>query len=255
MKNVIMGIIIGVLLLTAGFFAYKYYTQRPVASADTGIAQQAREVTNLEVTRINKNIGDKGLVGALLEDKANLITNISQVRDSAKQEIDSIARLLGIERGRVGHYLSMYTTTMDSLLEARRTPTGYDYKDDWAYMSFTNPTKTDSAKFSFRYNAEVNMVEYWDRANFLSPKKHYIDLWLSDPRATINSVKRLKIEPTPKQFGVSVQAIGDYHPKHGAGLGAGARVQIGRIGLQGAYLYDGQRWYPAFRGSYDLISW
>lgn len=252
MKNVFIFLLIVICVV----LAWLYLTKKPPASP---IEKAAKETVRIDAERLTRKSDSLGREHAILDETAHAISQagLAVATDSTLiNTVDSLIRLIGIERRHFRSYVQAQTRTVDSLMKATRTPTGYAYSDKWVSMALKHPTATDSAMFSFSYNAEVNMLQYWKRKHFLAQKRPYLDIWLSDPRAKINGVKRLVVQPKPNAVGFSVQAVGDYSGRGEVSMGVGATLRAGRVRLQGAYLNDMRgQWRPAFRGSYDLIDW
>lgn len=250
MKNILIGILIAL----CAFLSYKLITKE--YKPDPGIvkiAKTGRDLVDIDVENINKKVGKNGIEGALLEDEKQVINSTEELDDSSRSEIDSIQRLRGIEKKQWASYTNVLQTRYDSLLQAtNHGDTLFTYSDPYAGISFNLPNET----FSLLYNAEVNMAEYWKRSWFLAPKKRYVELWLSDPRATINGVKRFRIEPRPDKFKLKIKGIGEYSAKHQeVYFGPSIEVETKRFEYEGQYLYDYQtnKWYPGFKVGLKLF--
>lgn len=247
MKN----IIIIALAVLCGFLAYKYIT-KPVALIDKGtakVAKSGRELVDIDVKNINSKIDEKGIEGALFEDKQQ-VSGADQLDDSSRAEIDSIQRLRGIENRRWIAYTNVLQGRLDSALKATNHGDSlYTYSDPYAALSFNLPKET----FSLRYDADLNIAEYWDRKWFLAPKKRYVELWLSDPRATIKGVKRMRIEPQQDKFDLTLKGSAQYHVED-IGMGGKLNIRVGRVTGSGSYLYYPRYgdWKPAFSLDYEI---
>src|SRR5690606_1518722 len=173
---------------------------------DSGITPIAKEAVRMEVESVTKKIDREGFEHAVISDKVNVIRHVSELDTSARKELDSVTRLLAIERKQLKEW-KQYGISVKAQLDAVRTDTSFRYSDKWTNIEYVKSKDTiSSGHFNFSYNAEVNYAEYWRRRWFLAPKKHYIDFWISDPRATINSVKRVKFEVKEPFVKVDVNA-------------------------------------------------
>ncbi|PPK97843.1 hypothetical protein [Parapedobacter indicus] len=253
MKN----LIIGILAVGCLYLGYLLWSAEKRVESMVPVKQAAEKTVTAEAEIISKNVDQNGIEHAIIDGAKNVIQgpiSDAPLDTATKKSLDSALRVIGVKDKQISVYQSVNATLKDSLMMATRTKTGYDYQDKWTRLSLSLPTLTDSASFAFQYNAELNWLEFWKRNWFLSPKQHYIDIWLSDPRATVNSVKRLRIEPKSKQFGIAVMAVGEYY-RGDALMGGGVSVDAGRFRLQGSYLHDfsSGEWYPAFRGGFKLI--
>jgi len=249
MKN----ILILILLLLCGFFAYKLATMPKADPGTVKIAKTGRDLVDIDVENINKKVGENGIERALFNDEQQVIGSTDDLDDSSRTEVDSIREILNIERKQWAVYMRIVSQRYDSLLKATNSgDTLFSYSDPYASISFNRPNET----FSLRYDAEVNIAEYWKRKWFLAPKKRYVELWLSDPRATINGVKRFRVEPKPDNFSLKVKGIGDFNGKHQeVYVGGGIEIETRRFEYQGSYLYDfnSNKWYPSFKLGFKLL--
>lgn len=228
---------------------YIVFTIRPYQ--DNKIAEQAKEVVRLEVDKVGKEIDKKGFQHAVIEDKQNVVKSLSHLSDSSRRELDSVKALLSIKDKQLSHYISYSATLEGKLLKAVKTDTSFIYTDKWATIEYV-PDTTDGV-FNFTYNADINYAEYWRKSWFLAPKKHYVDFWISDPRATINGVKRVKIESKEPFTKVDLNSMvlidGD------VSTGPDVGISLGRFKVGASYLYnlDKEVWKPYFYGKYKIL--
>lgn len=218
------------------------------------ISPIAKEAVKAEVETVIRYIDKKGFDHAVISDKENIVKSISQLDTNAQKKIDSLENQLGIKEKQLKHFISYSTTLEGKLLKAEKTDTSFRYRDNWAYIEYVKPKDTISTgHFNLKYNAEINYAEYWTKKHFLSPKKNYIDLWISDPRATINGVKRIKIEPKQDNIGIEVNVLGLYTDRLNIGIDGSLRVGKGRFGA--GYVYDmlDSRWKPIIILKYNLL--
>lgn len=182
---------------------------------------------------------------AIISDKDNVIQSFYELDDSTKIKLDSVTKLLGIERKQFKEWRQYNTSISAKDLPALKTDTGFYYKDKYAHIEFIKGKDSLSKeKFNFSYNAEINYADYYKKDWFLGCKKHYIDFWIADTRATVNGVKRVKIQPKQDNVKVDVDASGFYTDRLNLGVDGG--VTIGRTRLSGNYYYDmvDRKWKP-----------
>lgn len=219
-----------------------------------GVAPEAKELVDAEVKRVNKNIDDKGFEHAVIEEIENVVGNVDLIRDSARKEFDSIAHLLKIERNNIKEWRQVAATWRDSFLVAKRvSDTSYRYTNRWANIEFVSPKDTSKGRyFNYKYDAEINYVDYWTKRGLFSKKKHYIDFWINDTSATINGVKRIKIQPKESPV-LEVNAVGQHYITPSAG--GEVMYRNGRMQLGGGYYYDfhHKRWVPAVRLKFNAL--
>lgn len=218
------------------------------------IPQEARESVDASVKGIINTVDEKGFNHAVMGDKENLVQSITQLNDSSRREVDSVKRLLKIKDKQLIEWIQYATTLEGRKLPASKTDTGFYFKDKYALIELVKPKDTLSKEyFNFKYNAEINYAEYYKKDWFLGRKKQYIDFWIADPRATINGVKRVKIEPKQDNLKIDVNASGFYTDRLNLGLDAGLTINRTRIG--GGYYYDmiDKEWTPVISVKFRLL--
>lgn len=251
MKNIIIAILSLVCVVLVFKQTFKSDPAPPVE-------QEVKQLVDTEVKRVNKKIDQKGFEHAVIEEIENVVNNPKQLTDSVRKELDSVTQLLGIKEKQLRHFIQYSTTLKDSLLIATKSSDStFTFSDKWTNITYVSSQDSASpGHFNFQYNAEINYTEYWRRKWLLGPKKHYIDFWLSDSRATINGVKRIKFEPTPARSRLRVNAVALYHD--GFHAGGDGQIRIGsRYWIGGGYLYDFDEglWKPMFTGKMNLVDW
>lgn len=180
--------------------------------------------------------------------------------------VDTSAMLLKIARTQIIQVTKIASTTKDSLLQAKFEINQLKkrivrYQDAYVDLSYTPDADTAKAgTFAFRYNNQVTVTQYQKRAKVLGlpigVKKSFIDIMSNDPRTQINGLKSLSIEQTAPYFGLRIQAGANVNPQTGSyGFGPAARIDLGRLSLQGNYTWYPQsdRWRPSINANYDLI--
>lgn len=248
MKN---ALIIILLILLAGA-AWWIFRNPPEINSPSPIEQQAKENIKVEAEITSRKVDDKGLEAVIMEETDHVLSKAGLTNrvDSARI-IDSLQKL-------ANNRLISYTQARAQIrrLEAvmSETDTSFTYKDKWLTVDVKKPLGGRPALLTSTYNAELNWVWYRERKHWLAPLRTYGRFSLNDPNARITGLKHIRIEPPRDRLNLAVMAVGEYYGGE-ALIGGGVSVDIGRFRVQGNYLYDGQQWQPAFRGSYDLISW
>lgn len=198
---------------------------------------------------------------------ANTISS-KDIRDPEKPLglIDSTAALLEIARKEIISVREQLSTTEAKLLKASKkinelNQTVYYYKDKYVDISYTASTDTtQEGTFDFTYRSRVTVTDYTQRDKILGlkigAKRSYTNITSEDPRTTINGLRSLQLERQEPFFGLKGQAVGGYNfATNTVGLGAGIRIDLGRLSLQGNYLFypDASTWRPSVNANYDLI--
>ncbi len=218
------------------------------------IPPEIKEAVKATVDNVNKNIDKKGYEHAVIDDKENIIKSFGQLDDTSKRKLDSVMNLLAIERKQFKEWRQYNTAIAAKDLPAESNDTGYSFKDKYASIEFISPKDTfGKGTFNFTYNAEINYAEYWKKEWFLGRKKNYIDFWIADPRATINGVKRVKIEPKPDNVKFDLNASGFYTNRLNLGVDGG--LSVGRTRIGAGYYYDmvNKQWRPLVSLKYRIL--
>jgi len=240
------------ILLLIILCAYLFFFQEKERVVER-VPEEIVKTVEVEVDRIVTKIDKEGFQHAVMSEVENVTRSRDSLADSAKAEIDSITKLLNIKDKQLKEYISYSTSLKDSLLIANsKTDTSFTYSDRYANIEFVFDT-VKQPYFNFSYDANVNYATYWKRDWIFGKKKGYIDFWISDPRATINGVKRLKIEQPQKTFGLNINASSYYDYNLHSGIDG--EVNIGRAKIGGGYFYDFgiKDWHPVFKVKYKLI--
>lgn len=243
MKNSII-----VILIMSCIALWVFRKKEPVV-----IEKEVRVLVDSEVKRVNNKIDKEGFNHAVISEIENTVNSKAQIGEDVKKELDSVTKLLGVKTKQLNHYISYAVQLEDSLLVAKQGKDSiFRYEDKWANISFV--PNNNGGYFNFKYNAEINYTEYYKRDWFLGSKKGYIDFWVSDPRATIMGVKRVKIEPKQDKFRFNAGGTLMYH--NGIHSGFDSELSIGsRYQLGAGYLYDFQEkeWKPMLSTRFIMI--
>lgn len=252
MKNVIIGVLL--FLLIGAVIKIIWYPNVKMNSRDTPVTRAAKQAVEADVSNINKRLNKDGFEHAIHSDKENVVKETTILSDSAEIWKQRYLEVLGIKE-KQAKLLATYETTIIGLkLSASRSDTGFYYRDKYALLEYIKPKDTiGSGHFNFKYNADVNYSEYWKRDWFLGRKKHYVDFWISDPRATINGVKRLKFEPKEDKVKVDINASSVYTDRLNIGVDGG--VSVGRTRVGGGYYYDmvDKKWKPVITLKFKVL--
>src|SRR5690625_1460332 len=241
------------ILIIALAIALGYFILIPKKKEKIEVPYPVKEYVELEVERVVKLIDEEGFEHAVTREVDNVIKHYEQLSDSAQMELDSVNRLLGIARNQLKEWRSYAVTLEDSLLRAENVGDTYVYNDKWSEIKFT-PDEY-AGHFSLKYDAKINYAEYWKRSWILGRKKHYIDFWIEDPRATVNGVKRVKFEPNKPFLGLQIDAVSRVGKNIEVGGEALIKLGNGKIGGGYMYSFDNESWNPVIIGKYGLIDW
>lgn len=133
----------------------------------------------------------------------------------------------------------------------------YGYTDKYAKIRIRVPKDTlQNPTFDLNYNADLVVSQYSKRKWRFGKRLDLIDVYSTDPRATINGLKVLSVKDKERFFSVQAQAVSNYEIRTQLmGIGPGLRIGLGRFSLQGNHLYylEGSYWSSSVEGRYDLL--
>lgn len=247
MKNFI---IIALILLCGYVF---FFHKAPVEIKNTQIPPEVEAYVKADVEEINKKISQKGFEVAVLDEVQNNIQDIKLLRDSAKAFKDSMLNEVKLKDRQIISLTRYSASLQDSLMVASVTgDTSFKYAENGLKIELNRP-KNKPAYFNYSYDANINYIQYWDKDNFFAPKKEYIDFWIEDTRASINGVKRLKIQQKQDEFKLDISASSFYIDR--LNIGAEAQATMGRYQIGGGYFYDmiDKTWKPIVSAKFKLI--
>lgn len=222
---------------------------------DKAIQEQAKQNVDLDVKAIANKIDKQGIQHMIITDKTNVIESTRQLNDTSKKQIDSLTRQLNIKEKQLREWSQYAITIRDSFMTAKQeTDTSFRASNKWANFQFVIPTDKDKSRyFNYSYNAEINHAKYWQKKNFFAQKKDYIDFWVNDPNATINGVKRVKIE-APERMRLEVNGIGLYY-NNSFNAGFEGTFRKGRLTIGAGGIYDTKekQWNPIVIGKFKIL--
>lgn len=214
----------------------------------------------LEAEIIARKVDSAGLEHAIAKDAAPILNTI-ELKVEDKRKVDSLLKVVDIKDKQLTSYTRTLATVSQENIQLRRVvdvvtqDTVYRYQDKWLDLSFQRTNDT-LALGSFKYDIDLEHMQYWKRKWFLGTKHSYTDIWSADKRVTIGGFDRLTIKQDEPQYGLRVQANAVWNPETGSlGYGPGLRIDINRFSIQGKYSYypSLDEWRPMISGNFDLI--
>lgn len=247
MRNVIIFI-----LLCSVIYLFFFYKAPIINKAKEEVTPEMKELADAEVEKVNKLIDQKGFQHAVDEEIENVVRNYTQIVDKAKERLDSVIKLRKIDSLKVIEWRSYAVAFQDSFLAAKQISDSV-FKYDGSNLSLEFVNKKDTPYFNYNYNADIDYLRYWDKKSFLSQKKQYMDFWVNDKRATINGVKRIKIEAEPKTV-TSIKASSFLNRDYFM-IGPEISFEKNRYQINVMPYYDlnSKTWIPSVKGSFSIL--
>jgi hypothetical protein len=167
-----------------------------------------------EAKIINRKIAKNGIETVTIAALSNILP-VGKVLKSLI--VDSIAKANEVKPKQIISYIQTGFVSEAKYLKAtqiidslkRRVAT---YQSKYINISYTpNKDTTDTAIgfFSYKYNGQLNSLQYWNRYKILGlkigRKQALINTALLDTNATIYSVKNFSVPFQPKKFSASLQ--------------------------------------------------
>lgn len=158
--------------------------------------------------------------------------------------IDTVATALKIAKEKINELTKVNAVLMASNLKGNATKaitregeitTIYKYRDRYADLSFNSQDTT----FDFKYNLDLKTVGYRDKSWALGTPVDVLELYSDDPRVTINSVDRYKIETPDPNFGLKIKSKVQYNfDTKDVSVGPAIKLNMGRFITEGSYLIN-----------------
>lgn len=251
MKNKIYN---ALLITTIILLLYILFTNNKSRDRVPVLIPEIKELVDMEVTKFKRENDANGFEHMVFSDKNNVINSINEVSDSTREELRVVKELLKIKDKQLEHYIKYSATLEGKLLKATKTDSSYKYTDKWADIEFFPPKDDQSdGHFNFSYDVDLNYTEYWKRKGIFGKKKHYIDFWISDPRAKILGVDRVKIEPKKDRFTVDLKASAFYTDRLNTGLDMGFSFNRTRLGAGYFYDFNDNDWRPIVSANFKIL--
>ncbi len=223
-----------------------------------------RSEIEMEAQIIARKVDKQGLQHVVLQE-TNRITGMNELSLDAKEEIDSLSKLIEIKDKQLREYYATNLQLKTGLLKAQKEIDSlnrktYTYKDRFIDAKFFTHNDT-SGYFDFTYNAELKHIKYWKKERVfglpIGAKINYIDIHSSDPRMTISGVKHLVIENKESPWNVRLGATSLNLPSLNV-VAFGPRIAVDYLGLgvDAQYLcFPGGQWHPVLNVYYDFLKW
>ncbi|MCX2486616.1 hypothetical protein [Pedobacter sp. MR2016-24] len=239
---------------------YSYNKKEPVRQDD-----KARNIIVAEATIIAKKFDKNGAEHTIVDETNNIlpanliasnqgydvafVDSLISVTDIQKKEIVSLTQ--------INQTISGKNLKAVAVLDSFKNKT-YSYNDKNLYVSFTPDQDSNKVGlFNYRYNQNLNVIQYNRKKWLLGAEKSYIDISSNDTNSTINGVKKLTVLRKDKPFGMKLTAKSVYLPQSNKiGMGAQLRLRYKRTTISGSNYYfpTNQKWIPVIGLEYDLLN-
>lgn len=216
-----------------------------------------------EATIISKNVDQFGAKHAIIDATEKLFPKWT-LKSTVSSSLDTPALRANISKKQIQDL----TTTLAQVKAEKLIATKqldslkrliFSYSDRYVKLKFTPGDSTTQVPptFDFSYDMDLTAIQYWKRKfPLIGAKRSYIDLYSSDPRTTINSVKKFTVEQANPKFGLRLQLRSIYGiTSHKFYAGPGLSFDFGRLNFVGFsyYNYSDNRWQNTLGINYDLI--
>ncbi|WP_158798076.1 hypothetical protein [Pedobacter sp. L105] len=258
--KIITAVCILIAAVAVGYAVYQH--SHKVAAIDNTV----KNTINAEAKLITKKIDKNGVEHTILEETNNVLPKDLMTSNVGYDTafVDSLIRMTDIQKKEIVSLTQINQTIQGKNLQAVQTNDSlkrrmYTYTDKNLYVSYT--PDIDTAKtgfFSYKYNQNLNVIQYNRKKWFLGEDHKYIDVASDDPNSTVNGVKKLTVPASEKDFGIKLAARTVYLPQNGhVGAGAQLRVKWGKVTGTGSELYfpQSQHWLPVLGLEYNFFSY
>lgn len=258
MKTLINWFVVGLFVALAAGCVYLYFLLEKAKEVNQSpIEAAAKKQVETKADIISHKVDKNGYEHTIAQ-MANEI-DPSAIEKINADLLDTIAAL-NIERDRVKQITVVAATLSikNQSLERKITDlaTTYSHFDDHFRLSVNVPKdSSQSASFDAGYDADLITTQY-NKGNWLTGNKPYIDIYSNDPRFTIKGARTLTVKPKQPFFTADLQALSEYNIRTNTySAGPALSIGFGRIEIRGRYMYDpsDKQWSGIVSGGYMLL--
>ena len=187
------------------------------------IDTKVKDYVQAEATIIAKKVDKNGIQHTIVDETNNIlpanliasnqgydvafVDSLIGVTDIQKKEIVSLTQ--------INQTISGKNLKAVAVLDSFKNKT-YSYNDKNLYVSFTPDQDSNKVGlFNYKYNQNLNVIQYNRKKWLLGAEKSYIDISSNDTNSTINGVKKLTVLRKDKSFGAKFTAKSVYLPQSG----------------------------------------
>jgi len=236
-------------------------THKPVA-IDNSIRNQV--VTEAKI--ISKRIDKNGLEHTIIEETNNILPRnlVASEGQYDNSFVDSLISQTDIQKKEITSLMKVNQTITGKNLQAKAVIDSlnrktFEYTDSNLYLSYTpTPDSTKAGVFNYRYNQNLNFIQYTRKKWILGADRNYIDISTDEPYSTINGVRKISVLTKPNDFGIKLSSKLVWLPQSGnIGIGGQIRIRYKRVTATGSNLYFPavQKWVPVVGAEFDLLSY
>lgn len=221
------------------------------------IPEAAKTKVQTQATKIADEVDKHGLKHAVLK----LVKEIDQSAvDRVKADLMDTVEKLNITRDQLRQVIVINAnlTIAKQRLERKvgLLATTYVHNDDNFRLSVNVPNDSlQAATFDAGYDADLITTQY-NKGNWLTGNKPYMDIYSNDPRFTIKGARTLTVKQKQPMFNANLQATTEYNfNTKSFAAGPTLNISIGRVEIRGKYLYDpsDKQWNGIISGGYMLL--
>src|SRR6478736_5700462 len=231
--QIFLIVILSVLTLYLGIELYKC-KHAPIPYASTSFSLDSgltiTPTTVYRDTQNNHHVVIDAKINSLIDKQATeTATQLAPV-------IQKVADDLNIKSAQVESGLTISSqVSRDSVaflkrqLDNARNLTFY-YKDKYLTLDVNTNLKdtADLGSFTYKYNADLNIYQYYKKSWSFGAKKSYIDISSNDSNSTVMGVKKFTVVQPYPEFGVRLQAtIGRNFMSKTTSVGPSIRIDLG----------------------------
>ena len=259
-NKIINAVLLFVTVCSVGYIIYLHFSKLKA------IDSKAKDYVNAEATIISKKVDKQGIEHAIISETNNLLPQNLMIAEQGydvafvdsliinteilKKEIVSLTQIKQTVEAKNLHA----TVVIDSLKKMK-----YEFQDSNIYLSYEPAIdSTKTGLFAYRYNQDLNIIQYNRKKWFLGADHNYMDISTNDKNATINGVRKLSILQEPKTFGVTLTAKSVLLPQTGSyGAGLQLRVRYKKVTATGSNLYfpATAKFIPVIGLEFDLLNY
>lgn len=259
MKTLIKWVVAAIILALAGGCIYLYflYNKAKDNQNKSPIEEAAKKQVETKANIISKSVDDNGFEHTV----AKMVKEVDpNALDKVQADLLDTVAALNIERDKLKQITVVATSLSikNQALEKKITAlaTTYSHFDDHFRLSVNVPKDSmQSATFDAGYDADLITTQY-NKGNWLTGNRPYIDIYSNDPRFTIKGARTLTVKQKQPFFNANLQAVSEFNFRTKTfNAGPSLNIGLGRIEVRGRYMYDpsDKQWNGIVSGGYMLL--
>lgn len=262
MKNLKFYLIMIVLAIGLTWLAIELLNAKKEISSFKKKAEIQQKQVITEAKEINRKVNEKGTETVLFDVTDNHApADVGSKNTDIKGVIDTAAMALDIRDQQLKEIMVVNATLVAKNIQLKEELDStkrkfYTWAGNGLNLKFTPPYDTNAAIADINGSIGLTAALGYKKKWFLGKEQTLLSITSDNPFIKIGKVNYIGFEHDPNKFGLRLQVASNYNPHIGSlGFGPSARLDIGRLSIQGNYTWypNTEQWYPSINANYDIL--